>query len=56
MSQMQIICFVLKSISDEDGFMQISIPPGAYKIESLNNEIRRIFIHEGFFTESDYPF
>ena len=28
-----------KTITDEDGFVQITIPPGAYKIEALNNEI-----------------
>ena len=32
------ICFK-KSITDEDGFIQITIPPGAYEIESLNKEI-----------------
>ena len=31
----------MKSISDEDGFIQITILPGAYQIESLNIEIKR---------------
>ena len=34
----------------------LTIPPGAYEIESLNNEIKRIIIDEGHFTEADYPF
>ena len=37
----------MKSISDEDGFIQITIPPVAYEIESLNNEIERITNDEG---------
>ena len=35
-----------KTISDDDGFVQITIPPGAYEIEALNNEIKRIIIDE----------
>ena len=45
-----------KSITDEDDFVQITIPPGAYAFESLKNEIRGIIIDEGHFTEADYPF
>ena len=45
-----------KSITDEDDFVQITIPPRAYENESLNNEIKRIIIDEENFTESDYPF
>ena len=48
--------YFLKSIIDEDGYIQITIPPGAYEIESLNNEIKRIFIEEEHYTESNYPF
>ena len=48
--------FFKKSISDRDNFFEITIPPGAYEIESLNNEIRRIIIDEGHFTEVDYTF
>ena len=33
-----------KTISDDDGFIKITKPPGAYEIESLDNEINRIFI------------
>ena len=45
-----------KTITDEDGFIQITIPPGAYQIESLNNEIKRIIIDEEHYTEAIYPF
>ena len=44
-----------KTITNEDGFIKITIPPGAYEIESLNNEINRIIIDEGHYTESNYP-
>ena len=44
-----------KTITNEDGFIKITIPPGAYEIESLNNEIKRIIIDEGHYTESNYP-
>ena len=45
-----------KSISDEDGFIQILIPKGAYELESLNNEIKRFIIEEEHYTEANYPF
>ena len=48
-------CFV-KSITDEDGFIEITIPPGAYEIESLNNEIKRINIDDEHYNEANYPF
>ena len=44
-----------KTITDEDDFIQITIPPGAYEIESLNNEIKRIIIDEELYTEGNYP-
>ena len=34
----------------------ITIPIGAYEIESLDAEIKRICIDEGHFREDDYPF
>ena len=43
--------YSMKSISDEDGYLQITIPPGAFEIESLNNELKRNFIDE-----EHYPF
>ena len=45
-----------KTITDEDGFVQVTIPPRACEIESLNDEIKRIIIDEGHFTEANYPF
>ena len=45
-----------KMISDGDDFIQFAIPPGAYEVESLNKEIRKIIIVEEHFTEADYPF
>ena len=48
--------YFMKSITDKDGFIQITIPPGAYKIESLSNEIKRIITEEEHYTEADYPF
>ena len=44
-----------KTIKDED-FIQIGISKGAYEIESLNNEIKRIIIEKGHYTETNYPF
>ena len=46
----------MKSISDEDGYIQISTHPGAYEIESLNNVIKRNIIVEEHFTEANYSF
>ena len=34
----------------------IFIPPGAYELESLDDEIKRICIIDGHFSESNYPF
>ena len=48
--------YFTKSLSDEDGFVQITITPGAYELESLNNEIKRIIIDEEHYTEANYPF
>ena len=48
--------YVMKSVTDEDAFIQITISPGAYEIESLNNEINRIIIDEEHYTEGNYPF
>ena len=48
--------YFMKSIADEDGYIIITIPPGAYELENLNNEIKRIIIDEGHYTEATYPF
>ena len=44
-----------KAIKDED-FIQIRISEGAYEIESLNDEIKRIIIEKDYYTETNYPF
>ena len=46
--------YFFKSISDDD-HIQISIRPGVYEIEALNNEIKRI-IDEEYYNEANYPF
>ena len=38
--------YLIKSIPDKDGYIQITIQSGAYEIESLNNEIKRINVEE----------
>ena len=48
--------YFMKSITDEDGFIQITIPQGVYEIEALNDEIKRIIINEEHYTEINYPF
>ena len=48
--------YFTKSITDDDHYIMISIPPGAYEIESLNDEIKRIIINDEHFTEANYPF
>ena len=45
-----------KTITDKNGFVQITIPPGAYEIESLNDEIKRIIIDEEHYTEANNQF
>ena len=45
-----------KTFTHEDGLIQITIHPGAYEIESLNDEIKRIIIDEEHYTEANYPF
>ena len=47
--------YFLKSITDDDHII-LTIPPGAYEIESLNNEIKRIIIDQEHYTENNYPF
>ena len=48
--------YLLKSMTDKEGYIQITIPPGAYEIESLNNEIKRRIVDDAHYTEADYPF
>ena len=44
-----------KAIQDED-FIRIRVPPGIHKIESLDDELRKIIIDKGHYTETIYPF
>ena len=48
--------YFTKSITDDNHFMQVTISPGAYEIENLNDEIKRINIEEGHYIEGNYPF
>ena len=48
--------YFTKSITDDDHYIMISISPGAYEIEALNDEIKRIIIKDGHFNEENYPF
>ena len=48
--------YFTKSITDDDHYIMITIPPGAYEIESLNDEIKRIIIDDEHFTSENYPF
>ena len=48
--------YFTKTISDDDGFIKITIPPGAYEIESLNKEIKRIIINAEHYTLATYLF
>ena len=48
--------YFTNSISDEDGFFQIIMTKGAYDLESLYKEIKRIIIDEEHYPELSYPF
>ena len=48
--------YFTKSITDDDHYIMITIPQGAYEIESLDNEIKRIIIDDEHFTSENYPF
>ena len=48
--------YFTKSITDDDHYIMISISPGAYEIEALNDEIKRIIINDGHFNDENYPF
>ena len=55
MLQIQLTIFFKKALIDEN-FLQISIPEGAYKIESLAKEIKMNIVDKGHYTEANYPF
>ena len=46
--------YFTKSLDDE--FIQVTIPHGSYEIEALDDEIKRIIIEGGHYTDVDYPF
>ena len=48
--------YFAKSITDKDGFVQITVSTSAYEIENFNIEMNRIFIREGSFLEANYAF
>ena len=48
--------FYFKKSFEDGEFIQIRLPEGAYEIESINSEIKRIIIEKGYYTEIDYPF
>ena len=48
--------FYFKKILIEKDFIQITIPSGAYGLEKLNKEIRRIIIDKGHYSDDDCPF
>ena len=43
--------YFAKLIADEDGFIQKTVPTGAYELESLNEEIKRFIIENSHSTE-----
>ena len=45
-----------KLITDKDGFYPKTTLPGAYELESSNDEIRRNIIEEGLFNGVDFLF
>ena len=44
--QTRIKFYSFKTITDKDGYIQFTIPPGAFEMESLNNVTKRIIIDE----------
>ena len=48
--------FYFKKSFNDGEFTPISIPSGAYDIESLNIEIKTIIIDDGHYSKNNYPF
>ena len=48
--------FYFKKSLIEEAFIQITIPSCAYELESLNDEIKKIIIEKGHYSEGEYPF
>ena len=45
-----------KTNTNEEDIIQITIPEGAYEIDSSNDEIKKIIFDEGHYSENEYPF
>ena len=45
-----------KSFTNNDGFIQLTLPRDAYELKILIIEFERIISEQGHFTESNYPF
>ena len=48
--------FHFKKSFDDGDYIQITMSPGAYEIESLGSEIKSIVIDKRYYSESNYPF
>ena len=48
--------YFTKSFTDDNHYIMIRLPRGAYEIESLNDEIKRIITDDEHFTSENYPF
>ena len=48
--------FHFKKAFIEEDLIQILLPSGAYELESLNDETKRVNIDRGHYTEAEYPF
>ena len=48
--------FYFKKALIDEVFIQIIISPGAYAIDSLDDESKSVIIDEGHYTEANYPF
>ena len=48
--------FIIISVFEGAEYKVISKTARAYELENLNEEIKRIFMEEGYITEEDYPF
>ena len=48
--------FYFKKTMIDDDFIQITVSPGAYEIEALDKEIKRIIFDEEHYREANYPF
>ena len=48
--------FYFKKTISDNGFIRKTIHRGAYEIEKLNNEIKRVIIDEEHYTQANYRF